>query len=177
MNRSIAIIGAGVSGLTCGVLFAERGWQPTIFAEETGPSTTSSVAAAIWFPYDVEPFERALRWALQSYEIFRELSRQPGTAVSMIELRTYSRAGAIPIPTWAAQFGAAGVERGNGPQTFASGFTMQVPLIDTTIYLDYLGDRFVRGGGHISAGKRLNTIGDAPPQFRAVINCAGIGAA
>jgi len=57
MKRRIAIVGAGVSGLTCGVLFAERGYRTAIFAKETGQQTTSGAAAALWFPYDAEPAE------------------------------------------------------------------------------------------------------------------------
>src|SRR6266478_70820 len=51
MSKSVAIIGAGVSGLTCAVLFAERGYRTAIFAEEIGQRTTSAAAGALWFPY------------------------------------------------------------------------------------------------------------------------------
>jgi len=44
MKRRIAIVGAGVSGLTCGVLFAERGYRTAIFAKETGQQTTLSIS-------------------------------------------------------------------------------------------------------------------------------------
>jgi len=54
MKNRVAIVGAGVSGLTCGVLFAERGFRTAIFAKETGQQTTSAAAAALWFPYDAE---------------------------------------------------------------------------------------------------------------------------
>ena len=105
-RKSVAIIGAGVSGLTCGVLFAERGYRATIFAEETGARTTSAAAAAIWYPYDAEPADKVIAWALESYEVFRELSRDPHSGVSMIELRTFSRTGEIEIPPWAISLGA-----------------------------------------------------------------------
>jgi D-amino-acid oxidase len=57
-NRA-AIIGAGVSGLTCGVVFAEHEWDVTIFTDETGDQTTSGAAAAVWFPYDAEPADKS----------------------------------------------------------------------------------------------------------------------
>src|SRR4051812_12840242 len=106
MNKRVAIVGAGVSGLTCGVALAEHGYRPSIFAEETGARTTSAVAAAIWYPYDAEPADKVIAWALESYEVFRELSRDSRSGVSMIELRTFSRTGEIAIPQWANSLGA-----------------------------------------------------------------------
>ena len=67
MKHRVAIVGAGVSGLTCGVLFAERGYRTAIFARDTGQQTTSGAAAALWFPYDAEPAQKLIPWALDSY--------------------------------------------------------------------------------------------------------------
>src|SRR2546423_13448166 len=91
MKKEVAIVGAGVSGLTCGVVFAEAGYRVTILAEETGQQTTSAAAAAIWYPYDAEPADKTIPWALETYRAFEELSRAPESGISMIELRTFSR--------------------------------------------------------------------------------------
>ena len=107
MPKSVAVIGAGVSGLTCGVLFAERGHRTAIFAEKTGDRTTSAVAAAIWFPYDAEPADKVIAWALATYKILVDLSCDSRSGVSMIEQRVFSRTGEIPIPDWAIPLGAA----------------------------------------------------------------------
>ena len=48
--------------------------------------------------------------------------------------------------------------------------------MDTTIYLDYLANRFQKGGGKIISGVRLDKLDDVDPEFDVVINCAGIGA-
>src|SRR5713101_1998832 len=100
----VAIIGAGVSGLTCGVVFAERGFRTAIFAEQIGQQTTSGAAAALWFPYDAEPVDKVIRWALASYKVLVDLIKDPGSGVSMIELRQYCRAGEIQVPDWAKPF-------------------------------------------------------------------------
>jgi len=55
MTQMVAVVGAGVSGLTCAVVFAERGHRTAILAEKIGPGTTSSAAAAVWYPYDTGP--------------------------------------------------------------------------------------------------------------------------
>jgi D-amino-acid oxidase len=197
MTQRVAVVGAGVSGLTCATLLAEAGHETVIFAEEAGTHTTSAAAGAIWFPYDVEPLESAIRWALESFETFENLCRQHNSGVSMIELRTFCRHGTIQIPEWAARLGAIALNqseisadfigtkqgtrdwnqsRHDREQIFASGYAMRVPLIDTTIYLDYLASRFVAAGGTINAKARFNRLEEVSFDFGIVINCAGIGA-
>jgi D-amino-acid oxidase len=186
MSRAVAIIGAGVSGLTCGVLFAERGFRTAIFAKETGQQTTSGAAAAIWFPYDVEPARRVIPWAIDGYKTLMDLSRDPRTGVSMIELRQFSRTGEIQIPDWAKPLGAQPVPASVIPseaegsleslEPFKTGFSLRVPLMDTTIYLDYLAARFIKAGGEINANVCLEKLEDVHRKFDLVINCAGIGA-
>ena len=105
MKHRVAIVGAGVSGLTCGVVFAERGHRTTIFAREIGQQTTSAVAAALWFPYDVEPADKVIPWALETYQTLIDLARNPESGVSMIELHQFSRIGEIQIPDWAVPLG------------------------------------------------------------------------
>src|SRR5262249_60271526 len=96
--RQIAIIGAGVSGLTTGVLFIERGFRTVIFAEQIGQQTTSGAAAALWFPYDAEPADKVIPWALTTYKVLVDLTKDPRSGVSMIELRQFCRTGKIQIP-------------------------------------------------------------------------------
>ncbi|HWY40279.1 MAG TPA: FAD-dependent oxidoreductase [Chthoniobacterales bacterium] len=192
MARSVAIVGAGVSGLTCGVLFAERGFAVNIFAEQAGTQTTSGAAAALWFPYDAEPADKVIPWALATYQVladlcdnnpsvlareldgFKPLSLQTG--VSMIELRQYCRIGSIEVPNWAHNLGGVATALRGGGHNFSDGFSLRVPLMDTTIYLDYLANRFQKAGGEIKAGVRFDKIDDVDPESDLVINCAGIGA-
>jgi D-amino-acid oxidase len=200
MNRQVAVIGAGVSGLTCGVLLAERGYRAAIFAKETGQQTTSGAAAALWFPYDAEPPDKVIPWALRTFDVLSDLARVSGSGVSMIELHQLSRAREIQIPDWAIALGAQAVihsdpsvmssarravaERRREVETspavtfsfFKSSFTLTVPLMDTTIYLDYLANRFVAAGGSITANIHFNEPEDVDRKFDLVINCAGIGA-
>src|SRR6266404_2630144 len=98
MQKSVAIVGAGVSGLTCGVLFAEHGFPVKIFTEQTGTQTTSGAAGALWFPYDAEPADKVIPWALATYKVLIDLTKEPSSGVSMIELRQYCRTGKIQIP-------------------------------------------------------------------------------
>ena len=185
----MAIVGAGVSGLTCGVVFAERGYRTAIFAEETGQQTTSGAAAALWFPYDAEPAEKVIPWALQTFGVLVDLTRVPACGVSIIELRQFSRARETQIPDWAIPLGAKPVipssptVMSSEVETslvvspfFKSGFSLRAPLTDTTIYLDYLAARFLKAGGEINANVRFEKLEDVDRKFDLVINCAGIGA-
>ena len=174
MDRA-AIIGAGVCGLTCGIVLAERGYRTAIFAKEVGRQATSGAAAAVWFPYDAEPLEKVIPWALQSFNVFADLVRVPRSGVSMIELRQFSRTKEIQIPDWAVPLGAQAVATGLRP-VFKSGFSLRVPLMDTTIYLDYLADRFQKAGGSIIRDVHLEKLEEVDREFELVINCAGIGA-
>ena len=178
MDRNVAIIGAGVSGLTCGVMFAERGYRTAIFAKETGRQTTSSVAAAVWFPYHVEPADRVIPLALETCQALFDLARFPESGVSMIESRQFLRTGEIEIPDWAIPLGASVIpsEVEGSLESFASGFSLRVPLTDTTIYLDYLAVRFRKAAGEVHANVRFKKLEDVDRKFDLVINCAGIGA-
>jgi len=178
MAQNVAIIGAGVSGLTCGVVFAEHGFRTVIFAKEIGQQTTSSVAAAVWFPYHVEPEERVIPLALETYQVLLDLARFPGSGVSIIESRQFLRIGEIEIPDWAIPLGASVIpsEVEGSLESFRSGFSLRVPLMDTTIYLDYLAARFRNGGGEMHSNVRFDKLNDVDRTFDVVINCAGIGA-
>ena len=161
--------------MTCGVLFAERGFRAAIFAEQIGQQTTSGAAAALWFPYDAEPADKVIPWALATYKLLVDLIKNPLSGVSMIELRQYCRTGEIQIPDWAKPF-VISTEVEKSLAVFSSGFALRVPLMDTTIYLDYLASRFQKAGGAINANVRFEKLEDVDSQFDFVINCAGIGA-
>src|SRR5215467_2353737 len=138
MAERIAIVGAGVSGLTCGVVLAEHGYHTAIFAKDIGQQTTSSVAAAVWFPYHVEPAERVIPLALETYQVLLDLARSPDTGVSVIASQQFLRTGKIEIPGWAIPLGASLVPKEIvvSHESFKSGFSLRTPLTDTTIYLD-----------------------------------------
>jgi D-amino-acid oxidase len=175
MRRRVAIVGAGVSGLTSAIVFAESGFATSILAEQIGDRTDSAAAAAMWFPYDAGPSDQTIGWALTTYRALIDLARDPQSGVSIIELRTFSRAGEIAIPEWAAPLGARRLHS-EIPAAFASGFALDVPVMDTTRYLNYLEHRFRGAGGEIQANRWLSSLDEVDPPFELVVNCTGIGA-
>lgn len=176
-SSRIAIIGAGVSGLTCAVLFAERGYRPTIFACHSGQETTSAAAAAIWFPYDAEPSDQVALWSLQTLETLREISRDPSSGVATVELRVFARRGIIERPSWAPALGARQLEAAElKPGVFTSGYSVHVPVVDTTVYLDYLRERAHVAGATFSNSVTLGSLAEIDSRYGVVVNCSGAGA-
>jgi D-amino-acid oxidase len=142
----ISVAGAGVTGLTCGVVLAERGHDVTIVASEIGAA--SRAAAAVWFPYDCEPEESVTAWALVTYRRLLELAREPDTGVSLVEFRCLD----VPLPAWIAALG-------------------KLPLMDTSVYLDYLRNRF---RGELRLGVTLRSLDELAGNV--TVNCTGVGA-
>jgi D-amino-acid oxidase len=175
MVRKVAVVGAGVSGLTCAVVLAESGYRTAIFADRVGAGTTSAAAAAIWFPYDAGPAARTIAWALTTYGTLLDLAHDARSGVSIIELREFSRTGEIEIPEWAWPLGARRLVS-EIPEAFRSGFALNVPLMDTIIYLDYLARRFAEAGGEVHPNRCIARLEEIDPAFDLVVNCTGIGA-
>jgi D-amino-acid oxidase len=176
MKGRVAIVGAGVSGLTCAVVFAESGFETSILAEQIGDRTDSAAAAAIWYPYDVGSGNEVVPWALISYGRFLELARNPQTGVSVVELRVFSRLGTIEPPNWAQPFATRALAAGDIPAAFVSGFSIRVPLIETSKYLDYLQTRLTKAGGSVTADVRFKDLAEIDNAFNLIVNCSGIGA-
>jgi D-amino-acid oxidase len=171
---SIAVIGAGVSGLTSGVVLAERGERVTLFSAPDA-HCASPAAAAIWFLYDVEPQDLAERWALVTFTHLVELASRGGTGVSMVEFRCYSRDTAI-APGWAGGCRLRTLRDDEMIADYTSGYAVTVPLMDTTAYLRYLHARFAAAGGVIREVAPFARLADVPREHDVIINCCGIGA-
>jgi len=79
----VAIVGAGVSGLTCAVVLAEAGFDVTIYARESS-GTTSEAAAAIWYPYHIAS-DHAEAWARTTFDVLAGLAENPEAGVSLVD--------------------------------------------------------------------------------------------
>lgn len=175
MNQLIAIIGAGVSGLTTGIELLRQGSQVTIYAEKITPNTTSDVAAAMWSPYKIEPQKQAMQWALHSLEKFKQLMIEtPETGIAFrphTDLHTHAHARSewmkyldeLPTPTYIPEI----------YQTHSH--TVNALVIDTTKYIPYLNKLFLTLGGTLKQ-QRIDNILEIAKHHDITINCSGIGA-
>jgi D-amino-acid oxidase len=169
----VSVLGGGVSGLTCGVALAARGHTVRLFAERLGPDTTSSVAAAFWYPYKADPPDRVLAWARASLHEFRQLESDPRAGVRSREV--IELVDALDVrPWWApAVDSLRPADRARLPAGQHAAWAFDAPVIDTRVYLPFLLDRLARTGASI-ATRRLDALVDAPGDV--VVNCTGLGA-
>ncbi|MBI3414351.1 MAG: FAD-dependent oxidoreductase [Verrucomicrobia bacterium] len=174
-NSKVAIIGAGVIGLTSAVCLLEAGWRVTILARERTPNTTSDVAPALWMPFRAFPVDRVLAWARASHAEFSRLAQTPETGVVMVPLFQYFDQPAPP-PWWCDGFiPFTTLERAELGKRFQAGYKIEIPLIDSSVYMPYLLDRFAKLGGEIQEAT-LRSLADVPEEFSLIVNCSGVGA-
>ena len=171
----ILIIGCGVSGLSSGVRLLEAGHRVSIWAEALPPDTTSNIAAAVWYPYKAYPEHLAVGWGAVAYRVFQELANEPRTGVAMREVIEL-----LPAPTsdpwWVAA--VSGFRHATADELLgrrADGYVFSAPVIDMSIYLDYLMRRFRAAGGAI-VQRRVGSLGEALAESPLVVNCSGLGA-
>jgi D-amino-acid oxidase len=155
----VTVIGGGVSGLTCGVVLQEAGFQVRIVARERWRHTVSAVAAAMWYPYKAWPIDRVLAWSKRTYEVFAQLCDE-SKAVYMRDCVERFRS-ERPEPWWRSA--VAHLAIGEREWQFSA------PVVEMNVYLPYLERRFERAGGRIETGT-VDRLDVAP----LVVNCTGL---
>ena len=167
------VVGCGVIGLTAAICLREAGVDAGIVAARLPHATTSSVAAAIWYPYKAYPEDSVLSWGGRTFEVFEELSDTPESGVLMREGVEIWRE-RVPDPWWA---GAVPHVRRCGdddlPTGYIDGHAFAAPVVEMPVYLTYLMDRFAAAGGSVEQ-RTLSSLGEV--DARVVVNCVGLGA-
>ncbi|HET6951109.1 MAG TPA: FAD-dependent oxidoreductase [Acidimicrobiales bacterium] len=176
--RPVTVVGGGVSGLTCAVVLAEAGHPVRVVSRDRPADTTSAVAAALWFPYRVLPYDRALAWSRTGYERFADLAAAtPAAGVRMrwgVELARDEPGD----PWWAAAVPELTVVR-DVPPGYRAGWRFAAPVVDMGIYLPWLSTR-AAAAGVTTATRALAPSDLADPADPAglgdlVVDCAGLG--
>jgi D-amino-acid oxidase len=169
----VVVVGCGVIGLTSAIRLREAGVDAGIVTAELPPGTTSSVAAAIWYPYKAYPEDSVLSWGSRTFGVFEELSDTPESGVLMREGVEIWRE-RVPDPWWAGA--VPHVRRCNEdelPPGYLDGHTFLAPIVEMPIYLTYLMDRFDSAGGSVQR-RTLSSLDEV--DARVVVNCVGLGA-
>lgn len=168
---SIAIIGAGVIGLTSAVKLLEAGHDVTIFARETTPNTTSDVAAAYWAPHEYGSARRR-QWTMTSHAEFLKLAADPATGIDLLDI--YELSEDQPDLNYDYGVETLPVE----PGLFAPqwrGIKFHIPRIDVPTYMPWLFQRVQEKGATVQK-KNVQTLVQVADQFEVIVNCSGLGA-
>jgi D-amino-acid oxidase len=172
---SVRVIGAGIIGLSAGIRLLEAGCRVELVSRDFHPNITSSVAAAFWYPYKVDPEWLVGPLAKQTYEEFVHEAEEgtPGVTLRRV-FELFHQPVADPwwrdlLPTFRHAASA------DLPPGYADGFSIVVPVIEMPTYLPHLMRQFQRLGGRLRH-HTFSSIDEAHESCDVVINCAGLGA-
>lgn len=176
MKKQIAIAGCGVIGLTTGLRLLEAGYAVQIFTRDLPLQTTSVKAAAFWFPYHVRDNDQILHWSMLSYKRFENIAGIAGSGVHMTAVFKLGSAvneieKRIRDTLPANRFRPLMKEelRGN----FESGWYVEVPLIETPVYLPWLMNVYLAAGGKM-VQHTIQALDELAAPDTIVINCTGL---
>lgn len=171
----VVVIGAGISGLTTAISLLDAGHAVQIVAAEPSATTTSALAAAVWFPTHVGPWERVLRWGEDTYDVLAVHADMQVPGVVMREsLGLYRQPPGEP--EWAAAVGGVRVaEADELPPGYRYGLRFAVPLAEMPIYLPWLVGRVGELGGEF-VQRHVQSLHEVGGGADLVVNCAGLGA-
>jgi D-amino-acid oxidase len=175
-NPHVTIIGCGVIGLSCGIVCLEKGLGAEIIARDLPPHTDSNKAGAVWFPFKAAPRDLVCKWSAQAHQVFTRLAEDPASGVHLTTLFVLYDRPITANPWWLPSLPGSCVRRAKPqelPPGYVDGLALQVPMIQTDKYLDYLIDRFQSLGGTIRQ-EELHSLDDLDRPF--IINCTGLGA-
>ena len=179
-SPDVLVIGAGVCGLSTAITLLDAGLAVEVYAADPPHRTTSAAAGALWGPHLVGADERVEPWAAHTLRRFRELAADKETGIAEL-------AGLVAVPGEAEPESPA-FTTGAGPATrcepdeipagFAAGWRYTAPVVNMTVYLDYLLSSLLAKGGRLELGQALRDLAEAEDRWTApvIVNCAGIGA-
>lgn len=171
----VTVVGAGVAGLSTAVRLLEAGHRVRVLAEGAPGTTTSAVAAAVWYPYRAEPRDRVLRWGARTAEVLRALAGRGVGGVRLSPVVEVVPAG-TPDPWFAgAVTGFRRAGAGDLPPGAPDGWCFVAPVAPMPAYLPWLAGEARRLGARFE-DRRLAGLDEAAGGAEAVVCCPGLGA-
>ncbi|GAB2714726.1 FAD-dependent oxidoreductase [Kitasatospora kifunensis] len=174
----VVVVGAGVIGLTSALSLQRQGARVAVVTGDLPLSTTSAVAAAVWYPTGMAESDQVVEWSAST---FAELARQAEGAVpgvSMRPTRMLTRQDGPPVPWWAAavpDLRALEPTAADRARLTAGGWEFTAPSVEMPRYLTWLVEQFREGGGEMIQ-QRLDSLERVVGWAPAVVNASGLGA-
>lgn len=175
MTTDVVVVGAGVIGLTTGVVLTEAGAAVRIVSAEEPAATTSAVAGALTGIVPPGPLPALERWGSVTTAALTSLAGDPTTGVRLTSGTALSTVGGELPPTFTALPEFTPVPASSLDGKYQAGFRARVPVVEMLPYLRYLLARFEAAGGVLELRRvpSLAAVAGSPP---VVVNCAGVGA-
>ena len=173
MPQKIAVVGAGVIGLTTALMLTRQGRQVEVFSSQDPLYTTSTVAGAIWIPFKVEPHDKVLEWARNSIEVFKNYANIKDSGVSWSNYTEFFPEEIIR-PDWMNLLKEGVVPQCQQQIDLPCYFSLKLPVIDTPKHIAYLLKEFQQAGGQLHL-RTLSSLSELS-YFEGIINCSGVGA-
>lgn len=178
MSKKIAIIGAGISGLSCAYMLAPEYPDITIIAKAFSPDITSNRAAAFWFPYHIRNDQRGIAWCKVSYRVYQQFATDVDSGISMKQLLKVVRKGITEEePVWIDFMPEESFREFGPPELdtrYQKGYHITVPLIETQIFLPFLQQK-LSGMGISFIKREINDFSALQQDFDCIINCTALG--
>ena len=171
----VRVVGAGIVGLTSALRLAEAGHQVEVVAAGFAAATTSSVAAALWYPYRATPSDRVVGWLRTSFAELAGLAAEQSTGVRLLAGRELF-AEPVADPWWRET--VPDLTRATAaqlPAGYRDGYCLTVPVVDTSVHLAWLAERLAAAGVGRTV-RRLADLTAALDGVDAAVNCTGLGA-
>ena len=174
-SGEVAVLGAGVVGLTTALGLLDAGFPVLIYAREKTPQLTSDVAAAIWLPYKVESSERADAWARRTRVLYEEMERRGVPGIKSAPLLMLTPAKKDPAALRSLEPKVRDATAAELPAGFATAPVFSVPRVETPVHMAWLQAEFARRGGRFVT-RSVERVQDLLTAHRIVVNCTGVGA-
>ncbi len=134
----VTVVGAGVIGLCSALALEERGHRVRVVAAESGATTTSAIAGAVWFPYRAGPPAKVAVWAARTRAWLEQIAgNAPDAGVDV--LTGYEITPGDDYPWW-----AAGIEVTRAPAPVTGSpmaWRFTAPRAQPSLFLPWLTSR------------------------------------
>lgn len=175
------VLGAGVSGLTTAVRLQDAGLAVRILTRDEPETLVSRVAAALWHPYRAYPVDRVNAWSLDTLKVFRELAHDPDAGVVFRPVVELFRQPAPELGWRRWVDGARKITPEEldewGADRYVDGWVLDLPVIETPVYMPWLARRFQAAGGTMEiVPEGAPPLDELTRPDRPVVCCIGLGA-